>query len=42
MDIWQSAAEMVRVTSATREGKASAAELSDLLLPLPALEDLAA
>ena len=28
MDIWQSAAEMVRVTSATREGKASAEELS--------------
>ena len=28
MDIWQSASEMVRVTSATREGKASADELS--------------
>ncbi len=28
MDIWQSAVEMVRVTSATREGKASAEELS--------------
>ncbi len=28
MDIWQSAAEMGRVTSATREGKASAEELS--------------
>ena len=28
MDIWQSAAEMVRVTSATREGKATADELS--------------
>ena len=28
MDIWQSAAEMVRVTSATREGKASADDLS--------------
>ena len=28
MDIWQSAAEMVRVTSATRDGKASADELS--------------
>ena len=28
MDIWQSAAEMVRVTSATREGKATAEELS--------------
>ena len=28
MDIWQSALEMVRVTSATREGKASADELS--------------
>jgi len=28
MDIWQSASEMIRVTSATREGKASAAELS--------------
>ncbi len=28
MDIWQSAVEMVRVTSATRDGKASADELS--------------
>ena len=28
MDIWQSASEMVRVTSATRDGKASADELS--------------
>ncbi len=28
LDIWQSAVEMVRVTSATREGKASAEELS--------------
>ena len=28
MDIWQSAVEMVRVTSATREGKASAEELT--------------
>ena len=28
MDIWQAASEMVRVISATREGKASAAELS--------------
>ena len=28
MDIWQAASEMVRVTSATREGKASADELS--------------
>jgi 2-oxoisovalerate dehydrogenase E2 component (dihydrolipoyl transacylase) len=28
MDIWQSAVEMVRVTSATREGKAGADELS--------------
>ena len=28
MDIWQSASEMVRVTSATREGKAGADELS--------------
>ena len=28
MDIWQSAAEMVRVTSATRDGKASADDLS--------------
>ena len=28
MDIWQSATEMVRVTSATREGKASADDLS--------------
>ena len=28
MDIWQSAAEMVRVTSATRDGKASAEDLS--------------
>ena len=28
MDIWQSAAEMVRVTSATRDGKANADELS--------------
>ena len=28
MDIWQAASEMVRVTSATREGKASAADLS--------------
>lgn len=28
MDIWQSAGEMIRVTSATREGKASAEDLS--------------
>ena len=28
MDIWQSAGEMIRVTSATREGKASADDLS--------------
>ena len=28
MDIWQSAAEMIRVTSATRDGKATAEELS--------------
>ena len=28
MDIWQSASEMIRVTSATRDGKASADELS--------------
>ena len=40
MDIWQSAAEMVRVTSATRDGKASADELSGSTFTITSLGKL--
>ena len=40
MDIWQSAVEMVRVTSATREGKAAAEELTGSTFTITSLGKL--